>query len=109
VKNCKVILFLAFSFSVMLCGCASKPQCYSKQTKTAAVEPIRKSSNKAKIICPKCRKPGVRIVYGKPGRKTMEKANKKEIYLGGCVRIKNAPSPKYHCYNCDNNWGKRPS
>ena len=86
-----------------------KKECFAKKDyqlqinftdKTVAVKKI-------KIICPKCGKEGVRIVYGKPGRKTMEKANKKEIYLGGCDVWKDAPNPKYHCYHCGNNWGEK--
>ena len=82
----------------------------SKQIKksiTAAAESTTKSSNKAEIICPKCGKEGVPIVYGKPGRKTMEKADEKKVYLGGCVIRKDVPNPKYHCYHCGNNWGTK--
>ena len=109
-KNSKVIPILLFTFCVILCGCANKPQEDSTQIKksvTAVAESTTKSSSKVKIICPKCGKVGVPIVYGKPGRKTMEKAEEKKVYLGGCVVRKDVPNPKYHCYHCGNNWGTK--
>ncbi len=53
------------------------------------------------IICPKCRSGKVKkILYGEPD---FSKINKDD-YLGGCVV--NDDSPKYHCQECGNEWGK---
>jgi len=59
--------------------------------------------NETSHNCPKCGAPGVPIIYGKPGRKLMERAKKKEIYLGGCCLMENSPS--YHCYQCQIDFG----
>lgn len=47
--------------------------------------------------CPECGGALVRIVYGLPGPETFEKAEREEIYLGGCMPGKY----DYHCYRCD--------
>ena len=53
--------------------------------------------------CPNCsNEKAVRILYGKPARKAMEAANRKEIYLGGCVI--SGDDPQYYCYDCSNKW-----
>jgi len=49
--------------------------------------------------CPRCGNTGVPIIYGKPGKKLIEKAMRKEVYLGGCIVREHAPS--FHCFNCD--------
>ena len=47
-------------------------------------------------ICPDCGGKLVRVVYGLPGDETFEKAERRELYLGGC-----RPGPyDYHCYAC---------
>jgi hypothetical protein len=102
-KNSKLILLLVSVYCIILCGCAAKSLQNSNQIKTNSTSgTTAKNSNKAKIICPKCGKSGVKIVYGKPGGKTLKKAKEKKVYLGGCV--KTPKSPKYHCYHCGNNW-----
>lgn len=99
----KIILFMALTFCITFYGCANKSVQNCKQIKVdAATGATLKNTNKAKIICPKCGKPGVKIVYGKPGGKTLKKAREKKLFLGGCVKTPN--SPKYHCYHCGNNW-----
>lgn len=50
-----------------------------------------------KSVCPVCKTSDnvIPIVYGKPGRELMEKAERGEVKLGGCVVEKDAPSN--HC------------
>ena len=48
-------------------------------------------------VCPKCGKRLVPICYGLPGQETFEAADRKEIYLGGCMPRKYY----YHCYPCE--------
>lgn len=39
-------------------------------------------------------------------KEAFEKAEKKEIYLGGCEVFVGLEQPIYHCYNCNNNFYK---
>ena len=48
-------------------------------------------------MCPKCGRKLARICYGLPSDETFEMAERKEIYLGGCL----IGRYKYHCYPCD--------
>ena len=48
-----------------------------------------------KIVCPKCKGKLLDIVYGMPGPEMFEKANKHEVYLGGCCITEH--DPKYFC------------
>lgn len=104
----KLISSAILLISIIFLGCATKPgsneqsNTDSKQPNLSQSATSTQSTRKVKIICPKCGKTGVHIVYGKPGRKTMKKAQEKKVYLGGCVKTPN--SPKYHCYHCGNNW-----
>ncbi len=52
-------------------------------------------------ICPECDagKNVIPIVYGKPGRELMERAERGEVKLGGCCVTDE--SPRYHCPDCD--------
>lgn len=52
--------------------------------------------------CPNCGKKMVKIIYGMPSSDIFEKAEDKEVYLGGCERSDN--DPKYHCYKCNRNY-----
>ena len=56
--------------------------------------------------CPICNEKLVQIIYGMPTKETFEKAEKKEIYLGGCEVFIGLEQPIYHCYNCNNNFYK---
>ena len=56
--------------------------------------------------CPVCNKKLVQIIYGMPTSKVFEKVEKKEAYLGGCEVFIGLEQPKYHCYNCNNNFYK---
>ena len=67
--------------------------------------PIDKTKDVIKIVeykehprCPKCGSRMVKIVYGLPGTELFKKAQKGEIFLGGCCEFED--SPKYHCNNC---------
>ena len=53
-------------------------------------------------LCPKCREKIVPIVYGFPAPETFEKAERKEVSLGGCMISEY--NPKYHCYNCNRDY-----
>jgi hypothetical protein len=50
-----------------------------------------------KPVCPVCKTAEhvIPIVYGKPARELMEKAERGEVKLGGCVIDKD--SPRNHC------------
>ena len=55
--------------------------------------------------CPNCRQKMLEIVYGRPSIETMEKAERGEVYLGGCmISYRN---PKYHCNNCRRSYFKK--
>ena len=56
--------------------------------------------------CPVCNENLVQIIYGMPTPEAFEKAEKKEIYLGGCEVFVGLEQPIYHCYNCNNNFYK---
>ncbi len=53
---------------------------------------------KKKIVCPKCKGKLLDIVYGMPGPEMFEKANKHEVYLGGCCITEH--DPQYFCPKC---------
>ena len=48
--------------------------------------------------CPYCGTKLLKVVYGMPAQETLEKAEKGEIILGGCIIEEN--QPKYFCNNC---------
>lgn len=51
--------------------------------------------------CPECRgKRIVEIIYGEPSVELAHKADRGEVYLGGCVMYAHAPNPKWKCLNC---------
>ena len=54
------------------------------------------------IKCPNCGNNLVEIVYGFPTSEIIEKANNKELYIGGCEESDD--SLKYHCYFCNRNY-----
>ena len=54
--------------------------------------------------CPRCNSNLVKIVYGMPSPEMIAKAEKKEIYIGGC-EVNECP-PIYHCYKCNINYFK---
>ena len=56
--------------------------------------------------CPICNENLVQIIYGMPTPEAFEKAEKKEIYLGGCEVFVGLEQPIHHCYNCNNNFYK---
>ncbi|HJO94442.1 MAG TPA: hypothetical protein QF753_13665 [Victivallales bacterium] len=104
----KLLYTAILILSVTFLGCASKSTNNTENNTPQGQSSVKQSTSpsqqtrKAKIICPKCKKNGVPIVYGKPGRKTLKKAEEGKVYLGGCVKTPN--SPKNHCYHCGNNW-----
>ena len=97
-KNLSIIIYL---IAILIAGC-SKNNEDRVITKNKQIK-VQKASKKISNICPKCTSLGVPIVYGKPGRNLFKKAEKKEVYLGGCMINKH--SPKYHCYKCNTNFG----
>lgn len=54
--------------------------------------------------CPNCGKKLVDIVYGVPSLETFQKADRKEIKLGGCVV--SPCNTYYHCYDCNIDFSK---
>jgi len=54
--------------------------------------------------CPNCNNKMIKIVYGMPDTDTMEKAQKGELFLGGCV-IEEF-QPEYHCNKCRRSYSK---
>lgn len=51
-------------------------------------------------FCPDCGGELIPIVWGYPNPEMFQKAERGEIFLGGCVLPPN--NPNYHCKNCDN-------
>lgn len=56
------------------------------------------------VKCPHCNSKLVDIIYGRPNSIMMEKAKKKEVFLGGCIVEKN--NPTYYCYQCNRYYSK---
>lgn len=56
------------------------------------------------IVCPKCGEELIDIVYGFPAPEVIEKAERGEIYLGGCIITEN--QVLYHCNHCNRNYDK---
>lgn len=56
--------------------------------------------------CPNCNKDLVDILYGLPTGEAFEKAERKKLFLGGCVKFIGLEQPQYHCYNCNRNYCK---
>jgi len=55
--------------------------------------------------CSKCKsEETIDIVYGYPTTKTMKKAERGEIYLGGCCITNN--DPPWYCKKCQRSFGK---
>ncbi len=57
------------------------------------------------VICPRCGNPtGIRIAYGLPGSELIERAERGEIALGGCMI--RPDSPEWRCTNdaCGYKW-----
>ncbi len=54
--------------------------------------------------CPNCTNKMIKIVYGMPDTDTMEKAQRGELFLGGCV-IEEF-QPEYHCNKCRRSYNK---
>jgi Zn finger protein HypA/HybF involved in hydrogenase expression len=60
-----------------------------------------------KYICPNCKsKDGVDILYGMPSSELIEKAERGEIALGGCVIEENKPDRR--CLKCEHEWQINP-
>ncbi|KAL4499384.1 hypothetical protein ABPG73_008934 [Tetrahymena malaccensis] len=59
-----------------------------------------KKMDQNKPCCTKCNSKDkvVKIVYGKPGKVLQEKAQRKEIYLGGCMVPQTVLN--WYCFNC---------
>lgn len=54
--------------------------------------------------CPNCNNDLVDILYGFPIGEAFRKAERKEIYLGGCVKFDGFQQPIYHCYTCSRSY-----
>jgi hypothetical protein len=55
------------------------------------------------FICPKCKeRAGVAIRYGYPGVELIERSERNEVVLGGCVRT--VDGAERQCLTCGNQW-----
>jgi hypothetical protein len=77
---------------------------YSDEADCAAEESAtRGDEGEAGDVCPECGSENViPIVYGKPGEELIEKAERGEVKLGGCVVTDD--SPYRYCAECGNEW-----
>ena len=58
---------------------------------------------KKKRVCPECGSEDIaRIVFGFPGQELMERAQRREIVLGGCWL--SDQEPQWHCKDCEDEW-----
>ena len=55
------------------------------------------------VKCPNCGNNMVDIIYGLVKYDIGQKAEKGEVFLGGCV-IKEEKPPIYHCNNCERSY-----
>lgn len=53
--------------------------------------------------CPECDEQGLEIIYGRPTSKTMDRAKRGEVVLGGCMIGKGMP--QWYCPKCEHRWG----
>ncbi len=54
-------------------------------------------------VCPECSSENaIPIIYGKPGQELVEKAERGEVKLGGCVVSRE--SPYWYCADCETEW-----
>ena len=61
---------------------------------------IYKIKSKSNIrVCPECGGELIPIIWGYPNPRILEKAEREEVFLGGCVIPIN--NPDYHCKNCE--------
>ena len=67
---------------------------------------MKKTKNKKKTCCPKCGSEDIaHILYGYPAfEKIEEDLYAGKIALGGCC-FEADVSPKYHCNDCENDFG----
>jgi len=102
----KIISILVSITAILVIGCSSDKEGSQEasQQKTKSLQTMPSKPNDVSVNCPKCGAPGVPIIYGKPGRKLLEKAKNKEIYLGGCCIYTDSPQ-KHHCYKCQIDFG----
>ena len=54
--------------------------------------------------CPNCNNELIKIVYGMPSNEMFQKAEKGEIYLGGCIILPN--NAVYYCSKCEKKYDK---
>lgn len=54
--------------------------------------------------CPICKSNMVSILYGMPSSEAIEKAERQELFIGGCMITND--NPKYHCYKCQKSFSK---
>ena len=66
---------------------------------------LHKPESKSKPACPKCQSENtIDIVFGYPTRSTMKKAERGEVWLGGCCITNN--DPQWYCKGCKREFGK---
>ena len=62
--------------------------------------------NRKPCKCPKCGGKVVPIVYGMPAYELYEKAQRKEVVLGGCCRNMDG-DPQWACCECEQQFWKK--
>ena len=76
------------------------PRRNNSTKKSQPYEGREKGVENMEKTCPKCGGRLVRICYGLPSSETFEKADRRELFLGGCRPGKY----DFHCYQCDRSY-----
>ena len=93
--------------------CEGTVEAIDYYTRDTAPYPVEKTKNIIEVLeefedddddedikyCPRCGNELLPIVYGMPGPEMLKKAERGEIYLGGCLITPD--NPKYYCDACD--------
>ena len=99
--NSVMILLVLLTISFFVANCSGA----NTDVKNGDVEVSEKDTNgeEENPVCPECGSEDViPIVYGKPGTELIERADKGEVILGGCVISDD--SPFNHCNGCEHEW-----
>lgn len=80
------------------------PRSVASATVEAIPEEGRTMSKSTASVCPKCGKDsGIPIAYGLPGRDLMDRAQRGEVALGGCLVMDD--NPELRCTDeCGHEW-----
>lgn len=88
-------LFMLCAIVMCLSGCSSKGGSVSSEAGDTAVG-TETSSAQVAVKCPQGNTDSIiPIIYGLPTKETMERAERGEVALGGCIQ--DSAAPLYHC------------